>query len=238
MKTLPKKKIGIVSGMGPLAGSDILSKILQYSAAEYGAVEDLEYPEVILISRGIDGFDNKGSVNDKFAEEVQKSIKDLNRAGADVIGISCNTAHIFYDYFNANSDVQVINLIEEVSSCLSSGGAYKYLLMTSASTRDSKLYKKSLLDNKINFDPVSDQAQDSLDKIIKKVMEHKLEQAGRMFSELLESFEIDGYAGIIAGCTELPLAAPYLDKSLKEKMIDSNMVLAMTLTDIAYGRKK
>ena len=58
--------IGIVSGLGPLAGSDVLAKALAYAATEYGAVEDADYPDVVLFSHGIDDFDSTGNIEEDF----------------------------------------------------------------------------------------------------------------------------------------------------------------------------
>jgi hypothetical protein len=52
--------IGIVSGLGPLAGSDVLEQALTYAAEAYGATEDAEYPDIVLFSRGIEDFDATG----------------------------------------------------------------------------------------------------------------------------------------------------------------------------------
>ncbi len=235
-KKTPPKKIGIVSGLHPLAGNDVLAKIFQYSSEEYGAVEDLEYPEVILISRGIDGFDNKGSINDKFAEKLLIAIKQMEKE-ADIVGIACNTAYTLYDYIKDKSKIPIVNLIEEVAKSLPENKQAKYLLLTSSSTRNSKLYEKILLQKKINFQTVDDSSQKQLDQIIYKIMGNKLRPSGLHFEKLLKFLGAGTYDGIIAGCTELPLAVSYIDPEFQKKIINSNLVLAKSLTDIAYGRK-
>ena len=46
--TVDRGLIGIVSGLGPLAGSDVLDKLYQHAARRYHAVEDVDYPDVLL----------------------------------------------------------------------------------------------------------------------------------------------------------------------------------------------
>ena len=65
-----KPKIGIVSGFGPIAGIDVASKIHKYAAEHYGAVEDFEYPDFVLVSKGVEGFDKYGAINDKFEPAI------------------------------------------------------------------------------------------------------------------------------------------------------------------------
>jgi hypothetical protein len=72
-------KIGIVSGVGPLAGADIFARLLRQAATEYDAVEDSEYPETILISRGIDGVDNTGALRPLFEASIVSTVKQLER---------------------------------------------------------------------------------------------------------------------------------------------------------------
>ena len=69
--------IGIVSGLGPLAGSDVLDKALAYAAEAYGAVDDAEYPDIVLFSHGIENFDSTGSIEDNFVQELIGVVQEI-----------------------------------------------------------------------------------------------------------------------------------------------------------------
>ena len=88
-----KHKVGIVSGVGPLAGSDVFGKLLAYAATHYGAVEDCEYPDAILVSHGIIGVDNTATLSNAFEVEVADMVHWLEAQGATVIGIACRHRH-------------------------------------------------------------------------------------------------------------------------------------------------
>ena len=86
--------IGIVSGLGPLAGSDVLDKALAYAATKYGAVEDADYPDIVLFSHGIESFDSTGSIEDNFVDELVTVVEEIDLHHPTVLGVACNTAHL------------------------------------------------------------------------------------------------------------------------------------------------
>lgn len=52
-----RKVIGVLGGMGPEASANLHMKILRYSQDHYGAVQDSDYPPVIIDSLTLEGFD-------------------------------------------------------------------------------------------------------------------------------------------------------------------------------------
>lgn len=201
-KPIPAKKIGIVSGFGPLAGSDVLAKILAYSAKKYGAVEDYEYPQVALVSRGVKGFDEKATMDDKFLSAVLNTIDELDLLGADIIGIACNSAHIYYGQIAAYSKAPVVNLIYEVAKAAPKQG--KSLLLSSLATKNAKIYTKALDKQGADYIVPNKNTQKLVDKAIHLVMANKLKEAKQKINSAL-MLETRKYDIIIAGCTELPL---------------------------------
>ena len=143
MKKQHKPLIGIISGIGPLAGADVLTKVFQYSADKYGAVLDSEYPDLIFYNHGIVGVDNKGSLSNVFEEELVKVVKSLEAQGANIIGIACNTAHFYLEKIAIKPASILVNLPQEVAH-----KAHKvdqcYLLLTSNASKKKKLYHDHL----------------------------------------------------------------------------------------------
>jgi aspartate/glutamate racemase len=84
--------IGIVSGLGPLAGSDVLDQALAYAAEAYGATEDADYPDIVLFSHGIESFDATGSMERSFVQELVRVVQEVELHHPTVVGIACNTA--------------------------------------------------------------------------------------------------------------------------------------------------
>jgi aspartate racemase len=86
--------IGIVGGMGPQAGIDLFSYILSHTTAS----TDQEHLPVIVMSLPGHLGDRtaflEGSIRTNPAYNIARIIGKLESAGANIIGIACNTAHV------------------------------------------------------------------------------------------------------------------------------------------------
>lgn len=233
MSPLLSPKIGIVSGIGPLAGADVLTKVFERAATVHGAVEDSQYPDVILLNHGIAGVDNSGDLGDNFETEILRAVEYLQLQGATVIGIACNTAHVYLSKIKAIDGCKLINLIDGVAftAAVESG---HYLLLTSSATKNQRLYHRYLEKYKVDFAETSYKQQKLLDLAIAAVMAHNLTQAGAIMEQVLDEALEDGFLAIIAGCTELPIALDHCKTKAKLRVLDSNRILAENLTNEYY----
>ena len=222
--------IAIVSGLGPLAGSDVLDKALAYAADVYGAVEDVDYPDVVLFSHGIESFDSTGSVDGDFVRALVQVVQEVELHHPTVLGVACNTAHLFLDELRKHTSAVVVNLIEETAEAASAFDR-QYLLLSSSTTRRTGLYHDALRRRNVRFFDVSDADQLDVDDVVHAVMAHDLEDAGAQIDELVSRLEAEPFDGIIAACTELPIAFDHADVADAIPVIDSNRVLAYALVD-------
>ncbi len=233
MKTTFSPKIGIVSGIGPLAGADVLAKTFKNAAKIYGAVEDSEYPDLLLLNHGIEGVDNIGTLNDTFEKEIVDMVHHLEVQGCNIIGIACNTAHTYLDKIKTKPQTTFVNLIDTVSRVAKEAG-HSYLLLTSSTSKQQKLYHGYLDKHAVLFQESTQQQQVLLDKAIGLVMAYKLNEAGELLEEVLKSAKSEGYYAVIAGCTELPIAIAHCKDLQGLYMIDSNDELAKALLTKYY----
>src|SRR5690554_3400281 len=85
--------IGIAGGMGPYSGLDLLNKIFDNTLAD----SDQEHLDAILLSTPSIIEDRTqfllGNVKVNPAFAITKILLKLERSGATVAGIPCNTAH-------------------------------------------------------------------------------------------------------------------------------------------------
>lgn len=230
-----KPIIGIVSGVGPLAGSDVLAKVFKHAALYYGALEDSEYPDLLLINHGISGVDNSGTMSDSFEQDIIAMVQHLEKQGATIIGIACNTAHLYLESIHTKPTTTLINLIDTVSA-VSAESLENYLLLTSATSKKQRLYHAYLDRHNVVFKQTTSVQQALLDQAIGLVMAHKLTEAGVVMNKVLVSAKRAGFQAVIAGCTELPIAIDYASESSGLKIIDSNHELACALLDHYYKR--
>src|SRR5580692_3474987 len=109
--------IGIVGGMGPLAGSALFNSITRQTRAS----EDQQHLSVILMSfpkhirDRSDYLTTTSGRNPAYA--IVEVISRLERSGGKVIGIACNTSHapaiyniILQEIERMNSRVRLVNM--------------------------------------------------------------------------------------------------------------------------------
>ncbi|MCA9956391.1 MAG: aspartate/glutamate racemase family protein, partial [Anaerolineales bacterium] len=111
-----EKWIGVVGGVGPFAGIDLLGKI----AAQTAVNLDQDHLTVLNWSQPAKIVDRTeyllGQVDENPATALAAQVQQLAKMGAGVVGIPCNTAHaprifnqIRADLAAANCDVQLLH---------------------------------------------------------------------------------------------------------------------------------
>jgi aspartate/glutamate racemase len=234
--TTTKSKIGIASGIGPLAGADVLTKLFAYAADQHAAHEDDEYPDVLLLNHGIRGVDYTATLNERFKAEIIDMVLQLEKGGATIIGIACNTEHYYLgDIEKVLSTAKIVNLIEAVAQTAGEDHRKPFGLLTSNSTRAQKLYHEYLKRSQVQFIETTDDQQALLDQAIDAVMAHKNQVANRLVEKVINEMKKQhNLTQFIAGCTELPIAIG--SNSPKDiTLIDSNFVTAKGLADAYYS---
>lgn len=222
-------KIGIVSGVGPLAGADVLQRVFVYSASNYGAHEDDEYPDLVLLNKGISGVDYTATLDETFRQGIISMVAEIQSMGATIIGIACNTAHAFLDDIHLEEDVTIINLITAVAERASNQDV-TYGLLTSHGTKNGRLYHDALDAHGVNYTETTDEQQAKIDYAIDRVMAHDAKTAGEAIEEVIMQMKKSGITHFIAGCTELPIALQAADLG-DISCITSNQILAEELVD-------
>ena len=110
------KTIGIVGGVGTYAGIDLYRKIYQHTDAR----TDQDHLPVVLVSVPEKVLDRTefllGEVEENPGIAIAGIINTLGSAGAEVIGIPCNTAHspvIFNEIQNRiPENIKLLNMID------------------------------------------------------------------------------------------------------------------------------
>jgi aspartate racemase len=226
--------IGIVSGLGALAGSDVFDKALTYAAEAFGAVGDADYPDIVLFSDGIDHFDSTGCIDDDFVRELVVVVQEIELRHPTVLGVACNTAHLHLAELRKYTRAHVVNLIEGTAEA-ARAHERNYLLLSSSPTRRTGLYHDALRRRGVRFLDVSEVDQLEIDDVVHAVLARDVEAAAAQLDELVLRIESEPFNAIIAGCTELPMAFDRTDVALEIPVVDSNRVLARALVDTYFA---
>lgn len=220
-----EKVIGILGGMGPEATVDCFDKIIKNTPA----AKDQDHLRVVI--------DSNPKVPDRTAAIVGDGespvpvmvagCRALQRAGADFIIIPCVSAHVFLPDTQSQIELPIISIFDAVAEAISRDDPEIDVvgLLGTTGTVSGGLFQKRIAQEGITT-LVPDDAMQA--RIMNAIYDIKSSRPSRTRSEItaelvtaaesLISRKPEGAQGIIAGCTEVPLALkpdnlsiPYFD---------------------------
>jgi aspartate racemase len=248
-----KKIIGILGGVGPYAGLDLVRKIFDNTSAE----NDYEHLPVILYSvpqlvpDRTDFITGRSTVNPSAG--IIQGLQNLVKAGAGILAVACNNAHadlIFNQVKEWVENKQGLKLVSIVDSTVEyiltiSPPVRKAGILAVYGTYKSQVYEKTLLNKGIEVIELTEEIKKSVHNIIWnpeygiKAFSNPVTSKAR--NELLSiiNYMVQNKAdAIILACTEIPLAIT--EKKIDNTFIvDSNEMLARKLITLCDpGRLK
>ena len=216
------KILGVVGGMGPLAGAAFFKKLCDLVRAN----SDGDYPDVIMTSFAStpDRTDYiLGRKTESPVTKIKKSIDILVYGGAGIISMPCNTADCFFDELSAYSPVPFLSIIKETVNKAYLSGARKLGIMATDGTVKCRAYQKVCSEYGItaHFPPVDLQAI-MVNEIYLSLKAGK--KAGCALKDV--AYDLIMTCDMIAfACTELSLA-DISDWVIRDRIIDSLTTLA------------
>lgn len=246
---MSNKIIGIVGGIGPYAGIDLLKKIHDNTIAN----SDSEHLSTLLFSvpQMIPDRNNYiiNNTGENPAVGINKAIKRLSLCGASIISISCNAAHsqaIFnqVEKYCKKKELQLMNIVNSTINYLTRHNNTSLCAVFSIKgTYHSKVYEKALIDQKIKVYNISPSIIDEIHEVIwndkwgikSKSSPIEKEVRSRLIN-IIDFLKGEGVDTIILACTELPLA-------IKEsningvRIIDPTVILARDIIKTIAPKK-
>jgi len=152
--------------------------------------------------------------------QLRDNVRQLDKTGADIIAVPCNTFHYFYQEVQPVTDISIIHMIDNVAFHLKEMGIESVGLLATDGTVKSKLYHDHLNTRGIEVlvpdlnDPVMDAIYRIKSGDKTKPEETLLCAADRLLSR--------GAEMVIAGCTEVELV---IDTN-REKFVYPSKILA------------
>ena len=224
------KTVGVLGGMGPEATVDFMREVIRLTKAE----RDQDHLHMIV--------DNNPKVPDRQAAirgeggDVGASIAEmamkLEAAGADVLVMPCNTAHVFADSIREAVSLPLIDIIAVTVAeiRLRRPDARRAGLLAASGCVDAGIYQQALQAD--NIDTILPGSPGKLMNLIARV---KAGQCGAATIGEMTAMASDLVAAgadvIIAGCTEIPLVLN--DDNVDVPLISSTEVLARKTVEFA-----
>ena len=252
MNRLTAGAIGIVGGVGPYAGLDLMRKIFDMTDAH----SDQEHLSVLHHSRSSLIMDRTlfltGKTQDNPGEILGDVMVELAEDGATVIGMPCNTAHspailevALAKLSACRVKTHFVHMIDAVASYLVDNlpEVRTVGILSTLGTYNTGIYQQTL--GKVGLTvcfPSAEGRERVQQAISDKTFGIKAEsnpvtdQARQYLSEEVRTLAAQGAQAVILGCTEIPLALT--EKTLHGlPLIDATAVLARALI-MAFAPEK
>ena len=248
---IKSKVIGIAGGMGPKSGLLLFDYIMKHTNSN----RDQDHLPVILFS-----FPNQIQDRTAFLEgeiplnpayAIIKVIKRLEQAGAEVIGIPCNTSYcpqifnvIQEEILASNLGAQVLHMPSEVVNYLSVNySRYKKIgILSTNGTYHTQIYKLAL--ERAGFIPVVPNVRFQHEVIhrliydpsfgLKANTENITETALEYIQQINTYFQEQQAEMLLFGCTELSMLHQV---QMALPFIDSTEILAKALIRMATSEQ-
>ena len=248
-----KNVIGLVGGVGPYAGLDLVTNVFD----ETIAATDQEHLPVILISLPEEIEDRtkflRGDTKVNPAKAIVEILRKLEAAGATVAGIPCNTAHapLIFDAVREGLkrhglSVNLLHMIDETASFVKKQfpDITNFGLLSTSGTAKSEVYQHAFKKHGLSIQLPPDDIHAT--KVHASIYDPKYgikafsnPVTSRAREQLLEAitwFAGNGVNTVLLGCTEIPLAIP--EKDFKStRLINPTRILARALISHSYPAK-
>ena len=228
------KRIGIIGGVGPQATTNIYQKIIESAQANHGAVNNDDYPDLLIASVPVPDFISSKEHLDKAKQMLIKAAQDLESAGCQALCIGSNTVHILLKDLENMVKIPFISMVELVSARCKELGYNKVALLGTPILLESGLYDEALKKHGVELIKPNEVQIETCDLVIRSVIAGSKEiPAKNEYIQVVSSMFDQGADGVILGCTELPLVANY--EVLGKRVLSSDEILADGITDFCYS---
>ena len=229
-------RLGVLGGMGPLAGAAFAMRVVQLTPAR----RDQEHIPVVL--------HNDPSVPDRSSAYMAggpsplpamlRGIDTLIAAGADCIATPCNTAHLWFDDMQAASSKPMLHIVDAVIEDLQRRGVRggPIGILGTPATIALGLYQKGL--RKAGFEvvePSEEEVAQFCVPAIAAVKANRPEDGFAPCADGIRRLAARGAQAVVLGCTELPLAIPPARRAEFDVLL-SDSIDALALQAIRHLR--
>lgn len=222
----PRRLLGIFGGMGPEATANLYQEIVRLTPAkqdqDHIPTLIFSFPQVPDRTAAIKSGDR--SIIPYLVEGVTR----LERGGASLIAIPCNTVHFFYDDMQRAVKIPILNMIRLAAEAVAKRQpeCRRVGLLATTGTIGTGLYQKEF--RKLGIAVIDPDEPIETDCVMKAVYGIKAGVDKRVCEDLLftagNHLEQKGAQVLVLGCTEIPLA--FNPRRAQVPVVNATQVLA------------
>lgn len=229
------KTIGIIGGMGPMATVDLFRRIVDLTDSD----TDQGHLRVVI--------DSNTNIADRTAAilhgsedplpEMVRAALNLERAGADVLIMGCNTAHYFYPDICRFVRTPFLNMLEETAKEAKRRGYSTVALLATDGAVRSGVYERAFEKEGVALlMPEEEDQREVMALIYEGIKAGKNVWDTAKITAALEKLAARGAKAVILGCTELPLAFPQYGIQSPLPLLDPTEIVARSAITFVGGK--
>ena len=202
------KTVGILAGLGPLAGAHFYRRLVELTPAHL----DSEHLSVVLVTDNTmpSRLDHLESHGVSPVPALVSAAQRIEQAGADLLVIPSTTTHAYFGEIRANIGIPVLNLLSLVADALDQKGCRRVGIVATTPTRDYHLYEGVLNDRGIETVYPDQETQDEIMNIIHGVKStHRREPWETRLMTVLQGEWTRRVDSVLLACTETPVVFSY-----------------------------
>ena len=217
------KTLGVLGGLGPAASADFM-RLLVVKAP---ATVDQEHPRVILLSQPQTPNRNDFifGVGDDPEPALWSGLQLLSSWGADILCVTCNTAHYYIDHFRSRLDKPLVHIIDETVGAARERSPEGAWLTATLGTIKAGIFQDNAARSGYAFVVPDEETRNEVQEVINIVKAGRYEEAGALMRAVCLKLWSVRDIPVVAACTEIPIAYGYTGLPA-EKCISSLEALA------------
>ncbi|MBI4433390.1 aspartate/glutamate racemase family protein [Candidatus Uhrbacteria bacterium] len=228
--------IGIMGGMGPLAGVELQRRIIERTPAtcDQDHFEVLVHTNPRIPDRTQSLRENGG---DAYVRALRPTIAFLELHGADVLAMPCCTAHARFDELQASTSVPIIDMVGAAvaEAVRRAGPSPRIGLLTTDGARAVELFPKRAPDPNIAWILPDVDGQRTIMEVIYATKRRSCTD-GQALVPVVDALRRAGAAMLLLGCTELSLHASAWER-MGYPVVDPLDVLAHQLVTLGMAAR-
>ncbi len=199
--------IGILAGSGPLAGAHAHQRLMKRAQELYGAREDHDFPEVVVLSRaaGMSAAGWEEAETSGVRRRLEASIRDLSRLGVDVILPACNTFDAFRGELASWTEVPVISLPDAGAKAAAAAGHSYVVALASQRAGLEGLSREALRRRGVEDLGLDPEETEMVREVIAAAMAGHRRDLGGRIATIARGAKARGATALVLGCTELSM---------------------------------
>ena len=226
-------KLGILGGMGPLATYHLYKGIIEGTPVS----SDQDHIDMVILNASYIPDRTAGILNGEESPlpYLTAELKTLENAGCDLIAVTCNTSHCFYDKMQASCKAKILNMVELTAEKAKSLGAAKTYLMATEGAIRTGVYKKYFDKAGIEIMPAGEEEIAAMMRVIYEVKANRVPDTRKLY-DIAEKYQKLGCERIILGCTEFSTEKGRIAGLGENACIDAMEVLKDKILE-SFGKK-